>query len=256
MNKRLWTALAVAALTAVGAEAYLGQIEASFPSPAGTDTRGLARADDFLYAVDGGAPGTVYRMNVETGSVSGRYVVGWMEVNSGLGYSANPAYLWVGCVGSNRVYQVRPLTGSVYSFWKAAHKAFGVAAQCTGDGGKGTSNIYAADNYPAFIYRHRLDGSVAGSFPIGATSRFDCAFDWRNNIVWRGSGNRIYGFTPSGAIAASFASPNGTPWGLTYYNRRLWVACQDDGYIYRVHCPKEFFAVEPVSAGRVKALFR
>ncbi len=256
MKKGLTTALAIAALTAVGAEAYLGQIEASFPSPAGVDTRGLARASDFLYVVDGGDPGTVYRINADTGSVRGRYIVGWMGINSGLGYSANPAYLWVGCVGTNRVYRVRPYTGSVYSSWRTSHKAFGIAAQGTGDGGTGTKNLYVADYYPAFVYRHRLDGSVAGSFAIGATSRFDCAFDWRNNLVWRGSGNRIYAFTPSGVIAASFASPKGTPWGLTYYNRRLWVACQADGFIYRIHCPKDFYAVEPVSAGRVKALFR
>lgn len=256
MNKSVATALAVAALTAVGAEAYLGQIEASFRSPAGADTRGLARADGFLYAVDGGAPGTVYRINAVTGSIYNQYVVGWMGINSGLGYSTNPAYLWVGCVGTNLVYYTRPFTGSVYSSWRTNHQAFGVAGLCTGDGGAGTTNVFAAGYYPAFVYRHRLNGSVAGSFPIAATSRFDCAFDWRNNILWRGSGTYIYGFTPSGATAASFASPAGTPWGLAYYNRRLWVACQADGNIYRIHCPKNFFAVEPASVGRVKSLFR
>jgi hypothetical protein len=256
MRKRLATALAAAALTAVGAEAYLGQIEASFRSPAGTDTRGLARAAGYLYAIDGADRGAVYRMSPDTGSVYNWYVVPWDGMNSGLAYSTPPSYLWVGCVSSDVVYRTRPFTGSVYTSWSAGHKPFGAGAQCTGDGGTGTSGIFVADYYPDYVFLHRLGGSVVGSFPLGTGSRYDCAFDWRNNLLWRGSGDYIYGHTPTGAIAASFNSPAGTPWGLAYYNRRLWIACQADSYIYRVHCPKEFFAVAPVSLGRVRALFR
>jgi len=256
MGKLLSTALAIGALTTTGAEAYLGQIEASFRSPAGADTRGLARADGYLYAIDGADRGAVYRISHDTGSVYNWYVVQWDGINSGLAYSEPLSYLWVGCVSNNVVYRTRPLTGSVYSSWNAGHKPFGAAALCTGDGGRGTTNLFIADYYPAFLFLHRLGGSVVGSFPLGVSSRYDCAFDWRNNVLWRGGGDYIYGYTPTGAIAASFQSPAGNPWGLAYYNRRLWIACQADSYIYRVHCPKEFFAVEPASVGRVKALFR
>jgi hypothetical protein len=173
-----------------------------------------------------------------------------------LAYSANPAYLWVGCVGDDTVYRTRPFTGSVYSSWSTINKAFGAAAECTGDGGIGTANLYVTAYYPAYAYLHRLNGSVVGSFRITDGSRYDCAFDWRNNVLWRGCGNYIYGFTPTGEVAASFESPASSPWGLAYYNRRLWIACQGDTYIYRVECPKGFFPVEPVSVGRVKCLFR
>jgi hypothetical protein len=255
MKKRLSTVLAVAGLTAVGAEAYLGQIEASFRSPAGTTTRGLARADGYLYAVDGTDRGIIYRMKPDTGEVYDWYIVNWGGLNSGLAFSA-PSYLWVGCVSTDVVYRTRAFTGSVYSSWGAGHDPFGIAPRSTGDGGKGTNHVFTTDNLPDFMFTHWLNGNVVNSFPLRTRSRFDCAFDWRNNLLWRGAGNYVYAHTPTGSIAASFPSPAEAPWGLTYYNRRLWIACQADGYIYRVLCPKDFFAVEPGSVGRVKALFR
>jgi hypothetical protein len=256
MKKRLSIALAVAALTAAGAEAYLGQIQTSFRSPAGGNTRGLARAAGYLYAVDGTDRGIVYRMHPDTGVVYDWYVVQWEGVNSGLAYSENPPYLWIGCVSTDVVYRTRAFTGSIYSSWGAGHDPFGCAARATGDGGVGTTHIFTTDNLPDYVFTHRLNGNVVNSFPLGTRSRFDCAFDWRNNLLWRGDENYVYAHTPTGSVAASFPSPAGSPRGLAYNNYRLWVACTDDGYIYRVHCPKDFFAVEPGSLGRVKALFR
>ena len=255
MKKRLSIALAVALLTAGGADAYLGQIEASFRSPAGADTRGMARAAGYLYVVDGTDRGVIYRMNPDTGKVYDWYVVGWAGVNSGLAFST-PSYLWVGCVSNNVVYQTRAFTGSVYSSWDAGHDPFGCAPRSTGDGGKGTTHFFTTDNMPDFMFTHRWNGNIINSFPLGTRSRFDCAYDWRNNLLWRGDANYVYAHTPTGSIAASFPSPAGSPRGLAYNNSRLWIGCTDDSYIYRVHCPKNFFAVEPASVGRVKSLFR
>jgi hypothetical protein len=255
MTKRLTIALAVALLTVAAADAYLGQIQASFRSPAGTNTRGLARAAGYLYVVDGADRGIVYRMNPDSGKVYDWYVVQWDGNNSGLAFSA-PSDLWVGCVSNEIVYRTRPFTGSVYSSWTAGHDPFGIAPRSTGDGGKGTTHIFTTDNQPDYMFTHRLNGNVVNSFPLGTRSRYDCTFDWRNDLLWRGSGDYIYAHTPTGSIAASFESPAGSPRGLAYNNRRLWIACTADSYIYLVHCPKNFFAVEPGSLGRVKALFR
>lgn len=255
MKKRLSIALAVALLTAAAADAYLGQIQASFRSPAGANTRGLARAAGYLYVVDGTDPGIVYRMNPDTGKVYDWYIVQWNGNNSGLAFST-PSYLWVGCISTDVVYRTRAFTGSIYSSWEAGHDPFGVAPRSTGDGGKGTTHIFTTDNQPDFMFTHRLNGNVVNSFPLRTYSRFDSAFDWRNNLVWRGSGDYIYAHTPTGSIAASFESPAESPRGLAYNNRRLWIGSAANSYIYLVHCPKNFFAVEPASVGRVKALFR
>ncbi|MEE9456453.1 MAG: hypothetical protein V3W11_04810 [bacterium] len=255
MMKRFAITLVVALLTASAADAYLGQIEASFRSPAGANTRGLARAAGYLYVVDGNERGVIYRMNPDTGKVYDWYVVRWDGANSGLAFST-PSYLWVGCVSNNSVYRARAFTGSVYSSWDAGHDPFGIAPRSSGDGGKGTTHIFTTDNMPDFMFTHWLNGNVVNSFPLGTRSRYDCAYDWRNNLLWRGSGDYIYAHTPTGSIAASFPSPAGSPRGLAYNNRRLWIGCIDNSYIYRVHCPKNFFPVEPASVGRVKALFR
>lgn len=255
MKKRLSIALAVVLLTAAAADAYLGQIQTSFRSPAAANTRGLARAAGYLYVVDGTDRGIVYRMNPDTGEVYDWYVVQWDGNNSGLAFST-PSYLWVGCISNDTVYRTRAFTGSIYSSWGAGHDPFGIAPRSTGDSGKGTTHIFTTDNLPDYLFTHRLNGNVLNSFPLGTRSRYDCAFDWRNNLVWRGGGDYIYAHTPTGSIAASFESPAGSPRGLAYNNYRLWIACTGNSYIYRVHCPRDFFAVEPASVGRVKALFR
>jgi hypothetical protein len=256
MKKSAVIASALALAFATGAEAYLGQVQASFRSPAGTDTRGLARAADYLYVVDGNDRGIVYRLHPNNGSVYNWYVLPWTGANSGLAFSA-PSYLWVGCLSNDVVYRTAVFTGSIHSAWNARHDPYGCAPRCAGDGGSGTTHLFTTDNDPDYLFTHRLgEGSIVNSFPLGTASNYDCAFDWRNNLLWRGSGNYIYAHTPAGSIVASFPSPAGSPRGLAYNNAALWIACTADRYIYRVHCPKDFHAVAPASLGRVRAMFR
>ncbi len=256
MKKTAVTVAVLALAFATGAGAYLGQVQGSFRSPAGTDTRGLARAAGYLYVVDGSVRGIVYRIHPISGSVYNWHVLPWAGANSGLAYST-PSYLWVGCLSNGVVYRTADLTGSIYSSWNAGHDPYGCAALCTGDGGSGTTHIFTTDNAPDYLFTHRLgDGSIVNSFPLGTASNYDCAFDWRNNLLWRGGGNYIYAHTPAGSIVTSFPSPAGSPRGMTYNNSRLWIACTADSLIYRVHCPEDFYAVEPASLGRVRAMFR
>jgi hypothetical protein len=245
-----------AVLLATVAQAYLGQVLGSFRSPAGTNTRGLARASSYLYIMDGNNRATVYSVRPFTGSIYNWYMAPWTGENSGLAFST-PSYLWVGRLNNDTVFRTEANTGSVYSSWSAQHGPYGLAPWCTGDGGTGTSYLFSTDDAPSRLYTHRLsNGSIVNSTSLVNNTRCDCAYDWRNNLIWRGRAGSIYGIVPSGAVTASFASPAGDPRGMTYYNSYLWVACNADGFVYRLHCPRDFTAVAPASLGKVRAIFR
>jgi len=255
MRKCILSIVAVA-LIAATAHAYLGQVLGSFRSPAGTDTRGLARSSAYLYIITGNTRATVYRTRPVTGSIYNWYLLPWNGENSGLAFST-PSYLWVGRLDNDRVYRVEADTGSVYSSWTVPYDPYGLAPWCTGDGGTGTSYLFGTDDAPSRLYTHQLsDGSIVNSTSLVNNTRSDCAYDWRNNLLWRGYAGRIYAVAPSGAPVASFASPAGSPQGLAYCNSYLWIACNANGYVYRVHCPRNFSAVEPASLGKVRAIFR
>jgi hypothetical protein len=248
---------ALVAATAAASWAYLGQVVGSFPSPAGTQTRGLAISSSYLFVVDGTSPGLVYRCYPNNGSVRNWYQLGWAGNNSGLALSAT-AYLWVGCTSNNRVYRCHAPTGSIYDSWSAGHDPFGCAPLATGDGGVGTSYIYTTDTDPSAIFTHQLwTGSIVRSVAVPNRSDYDCAYDWRNRVVWLGdSPDLVYGYSFSGTVVGSFRSPAASPRGLTYYGEYLYVGCASNGYIYRVHCPLNFIGAAPASVGKVKALFR
>jgi len=255
MRKCFLSVVAVA-LVAATAQAYLGEVVSSFRSPAGTDTRGLARGSTYLYVMNGNIRATVYRTRPTTGSIYDWYMVSWTGENSGLAFST-PSYLWVGRLDNDRVYCVEQSTGSLYYSWSAVHDPYGLAPWCTGDGGTGTSYLFSTDDAPSRLYTHELsNGSIVNSSSLVYNARCDCAFDWRNNLIWIGQGGSIYAVAPSGAPVASFNSPAGSPRGLTYTNSYLWIACNSDGYIYRVHCPRNFTAAAPASLGKVRAIFR
>jgi hypothetical protein len=55
-------------------------------------------------------------------------------------------------------------------------------------------------------------------------------------------------------VATSFAAPAGYPYGMAYYGQYLWVGCDGNDYVYRVHCPYNV-DVTPSSVGKVKAIF-
>lgn len=253
--------LVAVALVAGTAQAYLGEVVSSFRSPAGRNTRGLARAREYLYIIDG-PQGTVYQTQPSTGSIFKSYLLYWISGYSGLAFST-PSYLWVGRFEptwpsqNTYIYRCKAGTGSIYGSWLSYQDPYGLAPWCTGDGGTGTSFIFNTDDDPSRLQIHRIEnGLVARRLDLVNETKCDCAFDWRNNLIWRGSAGRIYGVTPSGVVTASFPSPAGSPRGLAYYNQYLWIACTATRFVYRVHCPHNFTAVAPASVGRVKALFR
>lgn len=249
--------MALATATCVAAWGYLGQVVGSFRSPAATQTRGLARSKMYLFVADAGNRGLVYRLIPNTGSVQNFYQLGWYGSNAGLAYS-HSAVLWVGCPANNTVYRCHAPSGSLYSSWNAHHDPFGCAPLCTGDGGTGTTYLFTSDSGPPDIFTHRLtNGSVVRSVRVPNPTDYDCAYDWRNKVLWQGdSPNVVYGYTLSGTVLGSFRSPAYYPRGLAYYGQYLYVACTGNGYIYRVHCPYDFVALAPASLGKVKVLLR
>jgi len=256
MRKSVFVFSASVAL-AVAAFAYLGQVVGSFPSPAGYLTRGLARSASYLYVLDNNNPGLVYRINPTSGYVYGWSILNYAGNNRGLAYVSGN-YLYIGNDTNDYVYRVNPDSGVAYSSWAANHDPFGLDPVCTGDGGTGTIAMYSTDSSPSAIFTHVLGtGSIASSITIPGASDYDCAYDWRNSVLWLGRSNSyVYAYSPSGVTVASFPAPTPYPAALAYYGAYLWVACTGYGYIYRVHCPQGFVGTAPASLGRVKALYR
>jgi hypothetical protein len=254
--RRLLLTSVLATLLAASAWAAVGDIVSSFaaPDPA---VRGLARSSNRLFLLTYGAPTTIYRLAPVTGSVYGSWSPTFGNYCRGLAFSQGN-HLWVGCYDNNAVYDCRSQNGSVYGSWAAGGNAYGLAPDCTADGGVGTTAIFASDTRPnAYCWRHNIStGSVLSSFRIPNSSFFDIAWDHRNGFIWMGAtSDTIYGYTTTGSIATSFAAPASFPYGMTYYRQYLWIACAGDGYVYRVHCPATV-SISPTSFGKVKAVYR
>jgi len=252
-----WLVLIIVCLAGVLAFGYLGQVITSYTSPASTYTRGLAMAAGVLYVVDSNSPGIVYRTNPSTGSVSGWFTLPFNGSPSGLAYTSGGNYLWVGVPSNDFVYRCNASTGSVYGSWSAGHDPSGLAPLGTGDGGAGATQLFTSDNAPPRFYRHYIsDGSIVSSITI-SPSDYDCAYDWRNNLLWIGAGDYIRGYTMSGTVTGSFATPEAAdPRGLAYYGSYLYVGCSNNGRIYVVHCPQDFVGIAAASMGRIKSFYR
>lgn len=242
-----------AATTAV---ASLGDVMGSFPAP-GNQIRGMARSNAILFVINYGSSTRVYRLNPGSGSSYGSWTTSFSNKCSGLAYSAD-GHLWLGCYGDNRVYDCRPLTGSVYRYWNAGHEPYGAAPHCTADGGQGTTAVFTSASTPSYCWRHNTtNGSILGSFPLAIASDCDIAWDHRNKLIWQGSLPRsVCGYNTAGSLAASFTVPGQYPRGLAYFGRYLWVGCDGNNYIYRIHCPGNITSdVSPASFGEIKTLF-
>ncbi len=262
------TLIALASALAAGAAfAALGDVVASWPSPAKFPLA-LARGPDptQMWVYCNGWPNKIFRVNAETGSVYGSFLhYKAQNYTSGLTFSyGGPApysgsYLWVGDALNRCVYMSDPTTGSVYLSYSVASRPYGLAVEGAADGGRAPKAIFTSDGYSnAFIWRRQLTtGSIMSSFAATHDVR-DIAYDWRNDLIWARAGDTIVGRDPAtGSIAASFASPPGPAKAFTYHGEYLWIGTTTDYHrVYKVHCPGVLSRVVPSSLGRVKALFK
>ena len=235
--------------------AALGDVVSSFRAP-GTSVRGLARSETRLYAVVFGKPTRVYQLAPVSGSVYGSWVPSFGNNCRGLAFS-DGGRLWVGCYGDDCVYECAASNGSIYRSWSAGHDPFGLATHCTADGGVGATAIFSSAYAPSLCWRHNMNnGSILAVFEICKSSFFDIAWDHRNKLIWMGDlPDRVYGYNTSGSVVASFTVPGTYPYGMAYCGEYLWVGCDGNDCVYRVHCPGNI-GVSPASFGEVKALFR
>lgn len=256
-------ALALAASAAFG---VLGQIVASWPSPAGYPIA-AARANNnaYFWLYCNASPYSIWRVNSETGAVQASYVSPFTSATRGLTYNYNGggglptgSYLWIGNSTTDRIYRCNYSTGSAYASIPANHDMYGgLAAMATADGGAAPTYMLSSDSSPAYTWRQSLtSGSIYGSF--ATTGVYDIAWDWRNKLVWHRNGTTIYGRTTTGSVAASFPFTSGPALAFSYFGQYLWLG-STTGYnrIFKVHCPIiPNINVTPTSVGKVKALFQ
>jgi hypothetical protein len=256
MKKVLVTVLGLG-LAATPVIARMGSVVTSFPSPTTNAPWGLARSNDYLYVLVYSSPNRVYLLRWTNGSVLSSWITPRADGNRGLAYSWG-GHVWIGCYQNDTVYDCVDTTGSVRTSWSAGHDPYGLAPNQIADGGYGTTALYVRDSSPSYVWLQSLtNGSVQSSFSIAHSSASDFAYDHHNLTLWGPYGTNIYGYNRySGLPVLSFQRPaNASVYGLAYHGYYLWVACSNR-YIYVVHCPREYPAVQPATLGRVKALFR
>ncbi|MEE9457198.1 MAG: hypothetical protein V3W11_08610 [bacterium] len=251
---RSWFCILILSLCAAGvALAALGDILGSYRAPSNS-IRGLAHSGTYLHVLV--HPRTVYNLNPGNGSVRGSWPVPSSTSNRGLAYSTT-GNVWVGSYNNDTVYRCHWTTGSVIGSWGANHDPYGLAPQQTGDGGAGTTALFASDSDPSYTWRHNLStGSILSSFVMPNSDYRDITYDHRNRLIWGAYGPSIFGYSVAGggSIVASFLAPPSTSYGMAYYNSALFIGCTN-GYIYRVSCPG-MVSVAPASLGKVRALYR
>ncbi|MGD8719248.1 MAG: hypothetical protein PVH29_10555 [Candidatus Zixiibacteriota bacterium] len=260
---RIFVTVFLTVFSATAAFPYLGEVVGSFDSPDAGIT-GLAISSEHLFALRAYIPDTpVYRCNPITGSVVGSFGLPWRtDYLMGLAYSGD-GYLWTSDVENRYVCKIDVDSGNFCGSWSTHYMAYGLAPRCTGDGGVGTSRILGTDEYDTVFVHEKAGGSISASFSIAHPNYSDCAYDWRNEVIWQVSGDSPYhicGYRLNGAILASFPNPNPYRFGtysLAYRGEYLWfyAGVYPDYDIYRIHCPARL-SVEPASLGKVKALYR
>lgn len=247
-------ALLLAAAAALGA---LGDIVASWPSPADVPCA-VARSNDVLFIYCNDPMGAlIYRMTPDTGSVYGSFYALEGKNTRGLAYAWGD-HLWQGkaYVSPYRIYDTDARTGSVYSSYSHAVPCYGIAPLATGDGGAGTTALFTSNSLTSTIYQLNLAGSVQRSFTL-PRQMFDIAYDWRSKLIWGGQNDPyIYGCTTAGSLAASFPVPADMPYGYAYHGQYLYVATHMVRRIWKIHCPIVNVGVAPSSMGKIKATYR
>ncbi len=260
--------LGVALLAAGAAFAKMGDVVASFPAPANYPIALAVGADynHYLWVFCDTSPYRIYRMGGMNGAVyasfvspQGRYTRGLTYSYGGGGGLPTGSYLWMGNYSTDRIYRCNFNTGSAYASIPANHDMYGgLAVMATGAGGRAPTHMLSSDTSPRYVYRQSLtNGSIYASF-APSPAIYDLAWDLQNRYVWTGStGDYVYAFRTNGSVAGSFRIQADNPRAFAYTGSYLWLGTTTGShYIWMLHCPAPWGAVEPVSLGRVKALFK
>jgi hypothetical protein len=101
-------------------------------------------------------------------------------------------------------------------------------------------------------WKYTTGGSLVGSFPPPFNLK-DLA--WDGHYLWSGKKevDYVYRVSTAGSVVASFRSPGGEAYGMTFDGLYLWLVAKN-GWAYQVDIDVQ--AVDPSSMGEIKSLYR
>lgn len=240
------------ALTGVSASARVGEIVASFASPAPKPIA-LTWADGNVYCFCQTSPYLIWKVGPRSGTVLGSFRFAKTGADTA-GLAHDGKYFWAGNTATNYIYRFE-WGGRVASSFKVNWN-FGQGLAWSGFHLWGTE---IGTKWSHGYYQMRVDGRVIKSY-TSFYEIFDLAHDGLN--LWTGEYDdvsktyRIVGFEPvKGTVVGTFPAPADEPWGATYDGRYLWLSTlPDNGRLWKVDI--RGVGVEPQSLGRIKTLFR
>ena len=202
------------AFAAAPAGAYLGEVVASFRTPANLPGA-VATSGNYIYVYCAGRYlppfHTIFQINATTGATVASFASPFGSSTSGLGYEYG-GYLWIGRY-SSYLARCDAATGSVYSSLPVTQHSLGGGIACQGDPTRpGTlAAVISCGASPYLCTRHRTSGSLLSSFPTPILFR-DPAWDYRNGVIWfpvyQSPSRTVRAYTTAGSFAASFTMPS------------------------------------------------
>ena len=246
---------ALVALAAAAAEAYLGEVLASWQAPGTYGTiNGLAFQGEYIwvkntYSREGG----VFKCTT-TGSVITEIAFPYPEPTFySYGLTFDGEYLWTiyqywRSVGSHDDYRKYTTNGS-FAGWFHGHLWYLGSIAVTWDG----EHILTHFPYRPRVEKYTTEGSLIATFKMPLDFYSDMAYYKRQ--LWYCNAYLIYGVTLNGSVVASFQPPGGSCAGTAFDGEYLWTSDRNTPqYIYKVDI--DVVDVAPASVRRVKALYR
>ena len=243
---------AVSLVSFASAGADLGDVLASFPSPAPKPTS-LTWADGNLYCFCKTPPYNIWKIKPSNGNVLGSFRFA-RAAGDTEGIANDGRYFWVGNAAENVIYCLQ-WGGSVVSSFRTSWNV-GRGLACSDYHVWGTE---AGGEWNFKIYQMRRTGEIVRSYAV-YYQMFDPVWDGR--YIWVPDYDqvvkwyRIIRIDPTdGRIVTTFQSPADEARGMAYDGMYLWLSTMaDNGRIWKIDTGG--VGVAPASLGRVKALYR
>ncbi len=202
----------------------------------------------------------------------------------GKGLAWDGQYLWGLGQPAVRIWRMTT-TGSVVSSFKLTPASYGYFHGVTYDGQYLWTAWYRDFDPNSDIVQYTTTGSCVGGFRSFATN---AGLAWENGYLWHGnrkyttggslvrsftrpfnlkdlgwdghylwSGKKdvdyVYRVSTAGSINASFLSPGGEAYGMTFDGLYLWLVAKN-GWAYQIDI--DVVGVDPGSFGKIKGLYR
>ncbi len=254
--KRSILTITLAALFGAAADAYLGEVLASWQTPwPHRGVNGIAYDGEYIWVKNTNSrEGWVFKCTT-TGSVVTEIAFPYPAPTIySYGLAFDGEYLWT-------VYQhyVGPYDEDYYRKYTTTGSyagGFGQSEAYFGSLGIAWDGEYLYTDETLTCrnqFKYTTAGSLVATFPMPFRVRSDMAYYKRQ--LWYCNAHLIYGVTLNGSVVASFQPPGGSCAGTAFDGEYLWTVDKNTPqYIYKVDI--DVVDVAPASAGRVKALFR